>query len=67
MSGKLEFSFNSSKLADFLLDKEVITIGRKEDNDVRIENLAVSGHHARILTIFDDSFLEDLSLSLIHI
>lgn len=61
MSGKLEFSFNSSKLADFLLDKEVITIGRKEDNDVRIENLAVSGHHARILTIFDDSFLEDLS------
>lgn len=61
MSGKLEFSFNSSKLAEFLLDKEVMTIGRKEDNDVRIENLAVSGHHARILTIFEDSFLEDLS------
>lgn len=61
MSGKLEFSFNSSKLAEFLLDKEVITIGRKEDNDVRIENLAVSGHHARILTIFEDSFLEDLN------
>lgn len=61
MSGKLEFSFNSSKLAEFMLNKEVITIGRKEDNDVRIENLAVSGHHARILTIFDDSFLEDLS------
>ena len=61
MSGKLEFSFNSSKLAEFMLNKEVITIGRKEDNDVRTENLAVSGHHARILTIFDDSFLEDLS------
>lgn len=61
MSGKLEFSFNSSKLGEFLLDKEVITVGRKEDNDVRIENLAVSGHHARILTIFDDSFLEDLN------
>ena len=61
MSGKLEFSFNTSKLAEFLLDKEVMTIGRKEDNDVRIENLAVSGHHARILTIFEDSFLEDLA------
>ncbi len=61
MSGKLEFSFNSSKLADFLLDKEVMSIGRKDDNDVRIENLAVSGHHARILTIFEDSFLEDLN------
>jgi len=60
MSGKLEFSFNSTKLNDFLLEKEVMTIGRKEDNDIRIENLAVSGHHAKILTIFEDSFLEDL-------
>jgi len=60
MPGKLEFSFNSSRLGDFPLDKEVMTIGRKDDNDIRIENLAVSGHHAKLLTIFDDSFLEDL-------
>jgi pSer/pThr/pTyr-binding forkhead associated (FHA) protein len=37
-----------------------MTIGRKDDNDIRIDNLAVSGHHAKLLTIFDDSFLEDL-------
>ncbi len=61
MPGKLEFSFNSSKLGEFVLDKEVMTIGRKEDNDIRIENLAVSGHHAKLLTIFEDSFLEDLN------
>ena len=61
MAGKLEFSFNSSKLGEFPLDKEVMTIGRKEDNDIRIENLAVSGHHAKLLTIFEDSFLEDLN------
>jgi len=61
MSGKLEFSFNSSKIGEFVLGKEVMTIGRKEDNDIRIENLAVSGHHAKLLTIFDDSFLEDLN------
>lgn len=60
MTGKLEFSFNSSKLGDFSLDKEVMTIGRRVDNDIRIENLAVSGHHAKLLTIFEDSFLEDL-------
>ncbi len=60
MPGKLEFSFNSSRLGDFALDKEIMTIGRKDDNDIRIENLAVSGHHAKLLTIFDDSFLEDL-------
>lgn len=61
MAGKLEFSFNSSKLGEFPLNKEVMTIGRKEDNDIRIENLAVSGHHAKLLTIFEDSFLEDLN------
>jgi len=60
MPGKLEFSFNSNRLGEFPLDKEIMTIGRKDDNDIRIENLAVSGHHAKILTIFDDSFLEDL-------
>ncbi len=60
MPGKLEFSFNSNRLNDFVLDKEIMTIGRKDDNDIRIDNLAVSGHHAKLLTIFDDSFLEDL-------
>lgn len=61
MPGKLEFSFNSNKIGEFALDKEVMTIGRKEGNDVRIDNLAVSGHHAKLLTIFGDSFLEDLN------
>ncbi|MBL4582087.1 MAG: FHA domain-containing protein [Gammaproteobacteria bacterium] len=61
MPGKLEFSFNSNRLGDFVLDKEVMTIGRKDGNDIRIDNLAVSGHHAKLLTIFDDSFLEDLN------
>ena len=60
MPGKLVFSFNSKQIGEFPLEKEIMTIGRKEDNDIRIENLAVSGHHAKLLTIFDDSFLEDL-------
>jgi len=60
MPGKLELTFNANKLGEHPLDKEVLTIGRKEDNDICIENLAVSGHHAKLLTIFDDSFLEDL-------
>jgi len=61
MPSRLEYSFNSNKLGEYMLDKEVLTIGRKEDNDICIENLAVSGHHAKLLTIFDDSFLEDLN------
>jgi predicted component of type VI protein secretion system len=35
-------------------------IGRKPQNDIPIENLAVSGEHACIVTILNDSFLEDL-------
>src|SRR5206468_1690830 len=35
-------------------------IGRKPHNDIQIDNLAVSGEHAAIITILNDSFVEDL-------
>lgn len=35
-------------------------IGRKPSNEIQIENLAVSGEHACIVTILNDSFLEDM-------
>jgi len=60
MTGKLELSFNSKKITDYALDQDVITIGRKPDNIVVIDNLSVSGYHAKILTIFQDSFLEEI-------
>lgn len=37
-----------------------LTIGRKPENDVVIDNLAVSGHHAKIDAIGDAFFLTDL-------
>jgi pSer/pThr/pTyr-binding forkhead associated (FHA) protein len=42
------------------LSKERTTIGRKPHNDIQIDNLAVSGEHAVIVTILNDCFLEDL-------
>ncbi|MFW2373728.1 MAG: FHA domain-containing protein [Gammaproteobacteria bacterium] len=56
----LKLSFNSEKVKDIELDKEVITIGRKNDNDIHIDNLSVSGHHAKITTLLNDSCIEDL-------
>lgn len=47
-------------LNEFPLDKERVTIGRKSDNDIPVDNLAVSGKHAVIITILNDSFMEDL-------
>ncbi len=58
--GKLVLSIQGKILGEFPLSKERMTIGRLADNDIQIDNLAVSGHHALVLTILDDSFLEDL-------
>lgn len=57
---KLILSLEGSVIREAPLDKEKITIGRKASNDIQIENLAVSGEHAQIVTILNDSFLEDL-------
>jgi pSer/pThr/pTyr-binding forkhead associated (FHA) protein len=42
------------------LTKERMTIGRHRHNDIVLEHQTVSGEHAAITTILDDSFLEDL-------
>lgn len=57
---KLKLMFNGEILDEYTLDREEITIGRRPENDIQIDNLAVSGRHARVLTILNDSFLEDL-------
>jgi len=57
---KIILSLNDKAIAEFELDKEIITIGRRPDNDVQIDNLAASGHHAKITTILNDAFVEDL-------
>lgn len=57
---KIILSLEGSVIREVPLDKDRITIGRKPTNDIQIENLAVSGEHACIVTILNDSFLEDL-------
>jgi pSer/pThr/pTyr-binding forkhead associated (FHA) protein len=57
---KLILTLDGVVLKEFALTKERTTIGRKAHNDVQIDNLAVSGEHAAIVTILNDSFLEDL-------
>ena len=57
---KLILSMDGLVLKEITLTKERTTIGRKPHNDIQIDNLAVSGEHAVIVTILNDSFLEDL-------
>ena len=58
---KLILSMDGLVLKEIPLNKERITIGRKPHNDIQIDNLAISGEHAAIVTILNDSFLEDMN------
>ena len=57
---KLILSMDGLILKEYTLTKERTTIGRKPHNDIQIDNLAVSGEHAVVVSILNDSFLEDL-------
>ncbi len=58
---RLILSLNGQMMAEYNMSKERYTIGRLPDNDVRIDNPTVSGHHSLIINILNDSFLEDLN------
>jgi pSer/pThr/pTyr-binding forkhead associated (FHA) protein len=58
---RLLLSLDGQVLAEYNMNKERYTIGRLPDNDIRIDNAAVSGHHSLIINILNDSFLEDLN------
>lgn len=57
---KLILSLDGKTIRECQLDKERILIGRKSGNDIQIDDVAVSGEHAVVITILNDSFLEDL-------
>lgn len=58
--GKLIVTDSSGTNSEVELTKERVTIGRHADNDIPLADKAVSGHHAVVITILQDSFLEDL-------
>ncbi|MCI0356807.1 MAG: FHA domain-containing protein [Acidobacteria bacterium] len=58
---KLYLVFENTQLKEFTITQSgVATIGRLPDNLIHIDNLAVSGHHARIFYDVDHYVIEDL-------
>lgn len=51
---KLILSMDGLVLKEIELDKERTSIGRKPNNDIQIDNLAISGQHA-VITNFSIS------------
>jgi len=58
---KVLLKYKEAFVKEVALDKELTTIGRKPDNDIIIDNQAVSGHHAVIRLEGTTILLEDLS------
>ncbi len=58
---RLILSLDGQVLAEYNMSKERYTVGRLPDNDIRIDNPTVSGHHSLVINILNDSFLEDLN------
>jgi pSer/pThr/pTyr-binding forkhead associated (FHA) protein len=58
---KLILGFKQTKLKEYPFDKDTITIGRKPDNDIHIDNPVVSSHHAHVIRRDGKVFLEDLN------
>lgn len=58
---KLIVSLENKVVDEIAIEKEITTIGRRTDNDLCLDNLAISGYHSQISIVLDDCFLEDLN------
>jgi serine/threonine-protein kinase len=56
---RIVLKFNDKVVKEIPLTDVVINIGRKPDNDLVIENLAVSSHHARIAPVDGGYVIQD--------
>ncbi len=57
---RLIVKFRGAVVQEHILDKPSVRIGRREGNDIRIDNLAVSGNHAKIEKINGSYIIVDL-------
>lgn len=58
---KLTIKFNDVVIDQIVLKQGDMNIGRRPGNDIVLDNMAVSGAHASIFTIGEDSFVQDLN------
>lgn len=58
---KLMLKFEAAFIREIKLDKPSFTLGRKPDNDIVLDNAAVSGHHCKMYESGGTWFVEDLN------
>ncbi len=55
----LTVHYNNRKIDELIITHNVLTIGRKADNDLRLEDTTISNHHARIFQKNGELYIED--------
>lgn len=58
---KLIFLLDGNVIKEFMLDRERMTIGRRPTSDIHIDNLAISGEHAVIVTTEEEVIIQDMN------
>jgi len=59
MQNKITIRYNGRKVDELLLTRDSMSIGRKIDNDIRLEDTTVSSHHARLVQKSTGIYIED--------
>jgi len=59
MLNKLTIRYNGRKIDELIVSREIFKIGRKIDNDLRLEDTTVSSHHAKLLMKHDGLSIHD--------
>lgn len=59
MLNKLTIRLNGRKFDELIIKRDVVTLGRKVDNDLRLEDSTVSNRHARLYRRADGLYVED--------
>jgi len=59
MQSKITIRYNGRKIDELLLTRNLMTIGRKLDNDIRLEDTTVSSLHARLIRKNPGFYIED--------
>lgn len=60
MANKLTIRFSDRKIDELLIKRGALSIGRKADNDIRLEDITVSSHHAELVKKDHQCLIHDL-------
>jgi len=58
---KIIVNHGSFKVKEVELEHGTLTVGRAVDNDLKLDDSAVSSHHAKLVTFFNVTYIEDLN------